>query len=326
MSSENNFDEIEELETDENIVESEVLSDDVEQNDYEALSGVKTVKTKKLTLCPTLIVATVIFAVTVLFFTGWKCFFDDNIIGTWTASYEITSTDTDTDETSTKVKKYSFTFEEDNVVKYHYGGMTLTGRYFFVEGDNGESQIEVVIYNSGSVYINVYFDYTISGNIFTGRTLSLIDTNGLLFTPQEESDDSSSINNRSVTVDGVKYYVCDFEETGYEEIVECYDNFKTDEKIEGSWLYEYDGYKCTYNFYDDGTFEILKSDASIKGGYTASDGSVKLNYYYINLVSGTDQLEAEFEYTINDDTLTFTSGSSTIEFTKTENKNDYIEG
>lgn len=313
MSSENEFNEVDNFETNENIEQEDIKSTET--------TAVVAAKKKRL-LCPTLIIATVIFAVTVLFFTGWKCFFDDSIIGTWTATYEITSTDSETDEKTTKVKSYSFTFKDDNVVEYHYGGMTTKGRYFFTT-DTDEPQIMVVISNSGSMYINAYFDYSVSGNIFTGRTLSLVDNNGLLFAPEESDNEDSSINNKSKVADGVKYYICDFVESGYTDEIAYYDDYKTDKKLEGSWLYEYDDYKCTYSFYDDGSFEILTSDADIKGAYTVDDGKIKMRYYYISNVSAADEFENELEYSVDEDKVKFINGESSIEFTKTASKYDY---
>lgn len=311
MSSEINIDEL----------ENEDLTED--DKFQQKLNHTKKHSSKKFILCPTLIVATVIFAVTILFFTGWKCFFDDSIVGaTWTASYEIASTDSDTNKQETKVERYSFIFKENNVVEYHYGGMTTNGRYILSTNDDGTQQVQVAITNAGYPYINAYFDYSVSGNIFTGRTLSLVDKSGLLFAP-ESSDEESKINNKSTTVDEVRYYICDFKESGYEDEIWYYDDFKTDEKIIGSWLYEYDDYRCTYSFYDNGSFEMLTSDADIKGGYTVNEGKVKLRYYYISPVSEENEFESELEYSVDGDTLKLTSGESSTEFTKTTSKYDY---
>lgn len=273
----------------------------------------------KFKIYNTLIIATVIFIAVLLFFVVWKCFFDDSLIGTWTTSYTITSTDEKTQKETSVTENYSFTFYDDLTVDYHYGGMTLKGRYCFLNSDT--PQIEVIITNAGSTYIDARFDYSFSGNIFTGRTLSLVDRSGVLFIPESADSKDSNINNKSTVIDNTKYYICDFKNIGYSDDIHYYDNFQEDDKLTCSWLYQYNDYKNTYSFEKDGTFEMLVIDeADVKGAYTIQDGKLKFRYYYISSVAYPNEAEFEYEYKIDKDKLTLTSDNISIELTKTDSK------
>lgn len=274
----------------------------------------------KRKICPALITAACIFAVTLIFFAGWKCFFDTSILGAWKTTYNITSTDSETKKETTRTEEYTFTFNNDSTLTFHYGGMTLNGRYSLSDGNNGKNQINISITETQQKYA---FYYDVSGNVFTGRTLSLTDKDGLLI----NDENKTKIDCDFITENNQKYYICRFGQGEGEDKLPKYDDFKADDKLTGSWLYKSDDYKQSYYFDKDGTFEILSYDMNIKGAYMVENGKIKMHYYAINYVAGNHDVEFELNYSIKDDILSFTGadGNSNVELKKSQDKYAYMQ-
>lgn len=244
-----------------------------------------------------LCIAFSVFLATILFFGAWKCFFDTSIIGSWT--FHIENDDYQ--------YTYNLTFEDDNVVKYHFGGRTYIGRYNFVDG---VPRVHVFIASNGQTFIDVYFDYEFSGNLFTGRKLILTDRTGLMFTPDELTDENKNSDlfksknevAESVDDDGIRYYKLVFENYSIEPEIQKYDDFQEDKDLTGIWLYEDDSsaYAYTYTFTSDGVFEQMSEEIDMIGGYKAKDGVLTFNF----VAAKSSTADYTGEYSVDGDTLT----------------------
>ena len=98
------------------------------------------------------------------------------------------------------------------------------------------------------------FQYEVSGNVFSGRTLVLTDT----------------------------YYGQNYEFESANLVIpelKPEDNFKADEKLVGTWTYD-DGYnKLSYEFRKDGTASINQMDMLFaEGVYSFTDEKIVIKY------------------------------------------------
>lgn len=317
MSSEMNFDEFDELEEQ----NSDFVFD--EKTKTESNTTVKTKKTKQRKIGTPLIIAACIFLAAVLFFGVWKCFFDTSIIGIWSVAIETVTTDSETNKETKQTTSFTFDFDGEGNVALHRAGTTLMGRYSLVNDSDGSPKLNVLISNLGRQYITAEFDYVLSGNVFTGRTLRLTDRTGLFLVPD---DASASVTDEqkekmeladSTVIDGYRYYILDFKTSEMTYKVEYYDDFKPDSKVTGSWLYKNgdSGYDYTYTFCEDGTFEMMSLEIYTKGSYKLDDGKIMVHYFDIN---GTEY-EKPIDYSVDGNKMTF----GNMEVTKTASKYDY---
>lgn len=261
-----------------------------------------------------LIIAACIFFASVLFFGCWKCFFDTSILGTW--GVEMISAD------GNNKLEYTLTFNNDKTVSLHSGGVSYTGRYYFVDNEDKGSVVSIYINNSGVPFVAADFGYDFEGNIFTGRSLKLTDYSGMFFTPDTASSDQEQVKEKqkitaSTEKDGVIYYIWDFRPSQEIFKTEAVKDAKTDKALLGSWIFreEDSDYSYTITFEEDGSFEQLSYDSDLRGTYSADGESCTLCLYDL---SG-EKNESSLSYEINGSKLTLNS----VEFTKTDNKFAY---
>ncbi len=310
MSSETKIDQL-----DTNITDAEGIAADNADTlaGSEETSPKRSQRSKKSGRITPLTVAAIIFILTLLFFGVWKCFFDTSIVGSWT--FKINEAE--------RKYTYNFTFEDDNVVRYHYGGRTFIGKYNFTEN---KPQVHIFISSLGMTFIDAYFDYSVTGNIFTGRELRLTDRTGLIFPPDEiseETDQSDLVKlkkkiAKSKEEDGIRYYTLPFENYSVDPEIKKYDNFKADSKLLGSWLYKDDetGYSYTFTFHKNGVMEQLSPEIAMTGGYQVKDGICTYNF----IAAGGTTTDYSFDYTVDGKTLLI---NDEIKLTKTDNKYAY---
>lgn len=250
-----------------------------------------------------LYIAAGIFMFSLVFFGGWKLFFDTSIYGTWGITLKNSDGSGDTE--------YTLTLSDNMTARFHNSGSTLIGRYKMLTDENGIPEFNLIISNYGEEYVNVIFDYEIEGNFFTGRTLKLTDRSHML------STFSGDTENEKKTISGEEYNVFDFTPSAETYRIKTYDGFKADEKLLGTWLYvdEDTNYRYTFTFNDNGTFEQISLEREIMGSYKTEDGNCKMRYYYI----GNEEYELPFDYSINNDVLKF----SDYTFTRTDSKDPY---
>ncbi len=251
-----------------------------------------------------------IFLGSAVLFGGWKCFFDTSINGSWGLELNLP----DSDE---KIN-YNFTFDGNGGLRYQSGGQTAIGKYF-LGTENGKSLLTVFLTN-GDDHLSAKFNYSIGGNVFSGRSLELTDLSGFYFTADTEESDKETIEAKkkitdSVTEDGTTYYKWKFVPSNIKIKQDKPENFTPDKAILGTWFYkaEEPTYSYTFTFNDDGTFEQYNSQNEIFGSYNVvSDGKLKVSYYSIS----NTQMEGELTYSLNGDKLTIGSH----EFEKTNDK------
>lgn len=244
----------------------------------------------------TLIVAASIFAATALSFGTWYTFFNNDISGVWATDVEITDNEGNTKTAAMKFdfentekmsffknEKSYFSDKESNSPKAKLinGGRSWSGWYNKTTSDANENILQIYF----SVYQSVYsYNYDISGNIFSGRTLKLTNDNEVMeFT---QSDDS---------------YALDPDE-----------NFKPNTGVVGEW--DADG--IVYTFTKDGRFSEDTGDSKIDGTYNfgeTDDGydAIIVKYMYNGSVDTVD-----IPYLLKGDTMTLTFNGYDVDLTK----------
>ena len=263
-----------------------------EETDTKEQSSDKKPKKRKRVRAP-IIIAACIMLCTVIGFAVWKCFFDTSILGSWTLTQ---------DGTGGKLQSVGdptgLTFNKNNELLYTYGGITLIGKYYITENESkDDTKVHIVLTNNGQMINNVYFDYSLDGNVFTGRSLRL-------------SNDYNGTEYRQI-----------YKNTALSQKVNMYKDNKTDKALVGSWLYksEDEGYPYTLTFNSDGTMEQNSSEISLRGSYTADGGKLK----YKVVAAENKEQEYELTYKIKDNKLTL---QDNFELTKVSDKYAFKTG
>ncbi len=255
-------------------------------------SSTVSVQSKKHKISPCLIVAACVFLAALLFFGVWALFFQKSIVGTWGVTFTDDSSDKNTVVYSLKFKFDPMTDAEEvgtGDVTVNLGNISYFGTYRFMESDDGKPQIWIYSILDGATFINSHLNYEVEGNVLTGKTLKLTDTEGG-FIPF--GDDMDFEMKPSV----IEYKIAKI------------DDAKLDKAILGSWeggtntIY-------TYTFNEDQTFAVSSKYRYISGSYSANNGTITLCYYTTTGEVQNDTLS----YTVND---TGTVSFNKLEFTK----------
>ena len=213
--------------------------------DYEAPVAVKK---KRLIQVPIIISIVIVLVVAASFFV-YKSFFNTSIVGSWTVKNTASADEASLGNDSSQ-KSY-YTFKEDGTASITIGSMSMVGTYSLVENkEDGSLSLEAYIPS----VMQGTFNFEISGNAFTGRTLVLTDT----------------------------YYNQSYEFESAELVIpklKPADDFKADEKLVGTWTYD-DGYnKLSYNFRKDGTATVNQMDMLYaEGVYSVTDKQIVVKY------------------------------------------------
>lgn len=210
-----------------------------------------------------IIISLIIVVGVALGFLVFKCFFNTSIVGTW-AIDDDTAQSGATDDEASSVKTY-YIFDDDGVASIAYGTMKYVGTYSISEN---EVSMEIQ-----SAYLSTSFEFSVTGNVFTGRTLTFTDSSY----DTEYTFHSTKIEAPDLKVD---------------------EDFKPNDKLTGEWNY-YDGYyDFDYNFKSDGTVSIGQNEMLfVDGVYTCTDDTITIKYY------ADSEQTMELEYTVNDDAL-----------------------
>lgn len=205
------------------------------------------VKKKKLIQVPIIISIVILLAVVASFFV-YKSFFNTSIVGSWIVKDTSTADEATLNE---DVPKSYYTFEDDGKASITIGSMSMVGTYSLTESEeDGTLALEVYIPS----VMQGTFQYEISGNAFTGRTLVLTDT----------------YYGQSYEFESAKLVIPELKPS---------DDFKADEKLVGTWTYD-DGYnKLSYDFRADGTATINQMDMLYaEGVYSFTDEKIVIKY------------------------------------------------
>ncbi len=261
-----------------------------------------------------LVIAAILLLVTALFFGVWMCFFNQTIIGSWSFTHNTPESEFHT----------TFTFHEDRV-DFYLGGTTYTGKYFLSKSTNDKNIVQIILTRCGTQVLDTKFYYEVSGNLFTGRTLTMTDLEGFLLPPdnldtknEEALAEKQKIASRYTEENDTRFYVFDFQTTNPPSpIVKKIENATQDKQLLGIWYEENElsGYGDTFTFHDDGTYDIIYEDIRYTGCYSAKDGSC--TYNLSDNYGGVN--EQTFQYKVEGDTLKLDFGSFQSTLKKTNN-------
>lgn len=243
----------EETENDE-LIKSLKKSDEVAPADFSA-------KPKRSVILPSLKVAFTIILLCIIAVSTYFVFFNTNIKGTWTT----------TDEESPAV----LTFKDGGVVEMTIGSTTIKGDYSFLDDEEEQNRVNISIVYSSTSFLYGDFNYTVTGNLFTGRTLTISDTSGNQLTLKSGAIDSP------VSPDIDREYT---------------------KKLVGVWKND----TITYTFTDDGYMYLDYNYITFECSYSDDGEKIKAKYY----VPEENEIEIEFKFlddnTVEIDGLEFT--------------------
>lgn len=195
---------------------------------------------KKKTIQTPIIIAGVIVLAFIAAFFVFTSFFNSSIVGTWVLVED--SNGATYDEAGDGITYY--TLDKDGNIAVSVGTITQKSTYT-TTSENGTDYVNSTNVFSGS--------YTISGNIFTGRTFKL-------------------------TVDGVEKPYIFKSATVKKPELKVPDTFKKSDKLTGNW--NIPSYDITYKFNADGTFIAdMYGSITYEGVYTYDNEKITVTYY-----------------------------------------------
>ena len=195
---------------------------------------------KKKTIQTPIIIAGVIVLAFIAAFFVFTSFFNSSIVGTWVLVED--SNGATYDEAGDGITYY--TLDKDGNITVSVGTITQKSTYT-TTSENGTDYVNSTNVFSGS--------YTISGNIFTGRTFKL-------------------------TVDGVEKPYIFKSATVKKPELKVPDTFKKSDKLTGNW--NIPSYDITYTFNADGTFIAdMYGSITYEGVYTYDNEKITVTYY-----------------------------------------------
>lgn len=225
------------------------------------------VKKKSFVQVP-IIISAIILVLVALGFLVFRCFFNTSIVGVWTSSETSTSTADEASEESETPKTY-LVFEDDGTVYLAIGTMKMVGTYSVDTNDEGTRVVSCSIPNA----LEGDYEFTVSGNEFAGRKLTL----------------TNSTYGQSWEYESTKREIPE---------VKVDDDFTPSDKLTGNWIYDDGYYMFSYDFKKDGTVTVNQSDILfVDGVYNYTDDVITIKYY-------TDsERTMEVQYQFSDDVL-----------------------
>lgn len=254
------------------------LTTDVSENEMVetpdgAMVEATKVKNKHFIQTP-LIIAGAILLCAVIGFVVWKVFFNTSIEGSWVVQGSIaTSDEAQTIDDAKNMATY-YTFTNDGKVSLKLGTMDMQGTYTTKQNDDGSQTVSVSV----SYFFTGDYTYTVTGNNFTGRVLTLTSTSTTSGTAaQSFAFDSATQPEQKLTPSS---------------------DFEVNNDILGSW--NESDYNMTYTFNADGTTHINENDMlSVDGTYVVNDSTITITYK----ANGDLTLDVEYSFDSDTDTL-----------------------
>ena len=249
--------------------ETAAEAEPAEKDDSEKPVAVK-VKRKGVIYVPVIITGAIL-VLSLIFFGAAYLFFDNSVEGAWI----VEGTDATSDEVQTAQEAadsntyYIFTndLDEDGnkIAKLRVGTMELSGTYETTSNAEGEQVLAVSI----SYFFSGEYNYTVSGNVFTGKTMVL-------------TRDNTSFKFKSAKLPELK--------------TEVPEDFEVREELVGEW--NESEYNMTYIFNEDGTAYVNQGGSlEVNGTYKADDS--KITVYYL----ASEETSLDIEYSLDGDTL-----------------------
>lgn len=231
----------------------------------------KPVKSKRLIQVPVLIAAAILVCA-LLVFGVFKLFFDNSVIGEWIIEGSVATTDEISEEDAAAVNTY-YIFTDDlnengeKIAKLRVGTMELLGTYNTASNSDGTQTLTVAI----SYIFNGTYNYTVSGNAFTGKVLTL-------------EIESGDVSFNKVNAPNLK--------------VDVSEDFDSGNEVVGKW--NESDYNYTYTFNADGTANINEGGAlTVDGTYLVNKDESKIVITYL----AQEEITLELEYSLDGDTL-----------------------
>ncbi len=211
----------------------------------------------------------------------WKAFFNNSLTGQWFYVHDGQYTETldnpiETGDSIENINKYSqrvvYEFTDDGKCSVTLGTMSVMGGYSTYQTENG-SILSANVYYQYMPLLYGSYKYDLSGNMFTGRKLTIFGNN----------DDSNILLKQGEGHNPLKRY----------------DDEKLDDRLTGKW--KDPDYEQYYTFTKDGHFIMeIEGHLRIDHVYTVFDeGILKTKYY-----ADTEQTYT-YNYSFDDGELTF---------------------
>ncbi len=290
----------------------EVLADDTAAGEFaEELAEVgedaaATAPAKKSIIMKPILIAACIVFVVALAALVIRLFFNTGVDGTWHYEREVpmmASDATDDQAVENVVVDYYFTFNNGEV-EATIGTVTSKGTYEVTKNSDGKSVMTMDLTDLITSYNFLpYGEYeiSVSGNVFTGRKLTL---------------STSASETATIEMTSGSYTAPTLEREG---------EFTPVEEIEGKWLFNQEGYDLSYEFTKDGkavyhekvsqmnmyTGSYMTVDYTIEGIYEVNDSAISLHFYY------TKESSMDITYQSDGDTLYINGFPFTKEGTST---------
>ena len=234
--------------------------------DYSANAPVAVKKKKGFIQLP-IIISLAILVLVALGFLVFKVFFNTSVVGTWTVKDTATADEATT--ASDEVAKNYYTFEDDGTASIHLGTMKMIGTYSLDTSDEGTRTIDISIPSA----LEGTFEYEVTGNEITGRTLTLTDT----------------YYGQSIDLESTKLVIPEMKPDA---------DFKPNEKLAAKWTYDDEYYKMSYELREDGTATVSQSDILFADGvYNYTDNTITIKYYT------NQEVTMELNYELKDDSI-----------------------
>ena len=245
----------------ENTETSALVND--ESTETQAVEPTAETPAKKKTIQTPIIIAGAIVAAFAVAFFVFTAFFNSSIVGTWVLVED--SNGATYDEAGDGITYY--TLDKDGNITVSVGTITQKSTYTLSE-ENGTKYV-----NSSNVFSGAY---TVSGNIFTGRTFKL-------------------------TVEGVEKPYIFKSATVKKPNIEIPKDFKKSDKLTGKW--NIPSYDITYVFNEDGTFVVDMYDTiTYEGVYSYTDENITVIYY------ADSETKIDIPYALPDDNTLVMNG------------------
>lgn len=243
------------------------IAPEVTPVDYSANAPVVVKKKKGFIQLP-VIISLAILILVALGFLVFKVFFNTSIVGTWTVKDTATA-DEATTATSDEIAKNYYTFDDDGTASIHLGTMKMIGTYSLSTSEEGTKTVEISIPSA----LEGTFEYDVTGNEITGRTLTLKDT----------------YYGQSIDLESTKLVIPEMKPDA---------DFKPSEKLTGKWTYDDGYYKMSYELREDGTATVSQSDILFADGvYNYNDSTITIKYYT------NQEVTMELNYELKDNSI-----------------------
>ena len=246
---------------------------------------------KKPMLQKPIIIACVIVVAALLGVLIFNLFFNTKIEGTWHYARQVPmmADNATSDEPEMTTVDYYFNFTGDKV-SATIGNVTSHGTYTVTKNAEGKSMLAMDLVDTLTSYNFLpYGEYQIafSGNAFTGRKM-------VLTTDQNEE--------ATIEMESASYKAPKTEREG---------EFKPNDAIIGTWVFQQEGFDLKYDFKKDGTatYEekvsqmnpytgtMMNTDYTIDGIYEVTDDVITLKFIY------TKESSMDIAYSMDGDTL-----------------------